>query len=87
MDVKYGDLVSMVGEIETDSGKAEFSTIDISKIKSLKVQRNSRPPFRPLLSLAIGIESGHIITARPQSVQQAQHFLYLGRLQRCLFLS
>ncbi|MDE1870791.1 MAG: hypothetical protein KGI06_00950 [Candidatus Micrarchaeota archaeon] len=69
MDVKYSDLLKIVEEVESGSEKTEFNTIDISKIKSSKIQRTSKPPFKPLLSLAIGMESGHA-PARPAGAQQ-----------------
>lgn len=65
-------MVKIVGEVESGAETAEFSTIDISKIKSPKTKRSSKPPFKPLLALAMGIESGHLQSTPSASAPAAQ---------------
>ncbi len=57
MAQNYQDLVSIVEEMEKNSAKVDFNAVDISSIQSPKVKKR-KPPFRPLLDLAIEIESG-----------------------------
>lgn len=49
----------MVQEIEGSSTKAEFTTIDVSEIQGTSAKKQ-KPPFGPLLDLAMRVESGHI---------------------------
>ena len=65
MEKSYQDLLKMVEEIEGSTVKSEFTSIDITPIQSLK-SRKRRPPFQPLLDMAMDLESGHFRVGAPR---------------------
>jgi hypothetical protein len=71
LDNNYEELVSIVEDVEKNSQKVEFSSIDISTIQDLKVQRQM-PQFKMLLALAMSIESSHTKGAVRQQQSRPQ---------------
>jgi len=71
LDKSYQELLKMVEEIEGSSTKAEFASINISPLQSLKL-KGHKPPFQPLLGMAMDMESGYSNkgAARPQPQRQ-----------------
>jgi len=71
LDKTYQELLKMVEEIEGSSTKAEFASINITPLQNLKI-KGHKPPFQPLLGMAMGMESGYSNKgmARPQPPRQ-----------------
>jgi hypothetical protein len=66
----YQDLVKTIEEIEQNAEKVDFNSIDISSIRDSKT-KTRKPPFRPLLELAMKLDMGHSRDA-PQVQYQAK---------------
>ena len=73
----YAELIVIVQEVEKDATKVEFNSIDISNFETARPPIK-KPDFKPLLDLALGIESGRVkedFVPKPTAQQQVKQVL------------
>jgi hypothetical protein len=77
---QYAELVKEVEAIEKEAVKVEFNFIDISAIEAMKFE-SKRPPFKPLLDLAMNMEAGKVLKEEPQKPQPIQQIKQIVQMQ------